>query len=286
MLTRCVSTNFINLTSDVPCAQDLLSAIGHTRRGNLIASQHRKKAQFLGSRVVGYVVSSLGASSSVDFIKSMTHVERHAELVYAESLFEKVWLLRPYSVQCNTECASCCYRRCWGSCIQEIGWPSSRRRMCRNFRVLESVIYVSSYRLNMRTTMTIYRSLGAFIEEADAAYAASLSSSTPPPSVPSNSNSTSKPQAPVEDPSIDPHFRSGVYLGIGMSNIILSLMPGKLATFAELFGYKGNRMFGLKMLTRAGGWGEGERRVEPCGCPRFVLSFCFLECSVSHDRCS
>lgn len=204
--------------------EDLLSAIGHTRRGNLIASQHRKKAQFLGSRVVGYVVSSLGASSSVDFIKSMTHVERHAELVYAESLFEKALLGIVYSGD-------------WLAFIKET--------------------------LNMRTTMTIYRSLGAFIEEADAAYAASLSSSTPPPSVPSNSNSTSKPQAPVEDPSIDPHFRSGVYLGIGMSNIILSLMPGKLATFAELFGYKGNRMFGLKMLTRAGGWGEGERRVEP-----------------------
>ena len=69
--------------------KDLLAAIGHAKRGNLIASHHRKKAQFLGSRVAGYLVSTLGASSSLDFIKSMTAVERHAELVYAESLFEK-----------------------------------------------------------------------------------------------------------------------------------------------------------------------------------------------------
>jgi hypothetical protein len=93
MLMRYVSIyhpRFISLKSNERCSQDLLAAIGHTKRGNLIASQHRKKAQFLGSRVAGYVVSSLGASSSSDFIKSMTDVERHAELVYAESLFEKV----------------------------------------------------------------------------------------------------------------------------------------------------------------------------------------------------
>ena len=83
--------DFVRITSnDWGCPQDLLAAIGHTKRGNLIASQHRKKAHFLGSRVAGYLVSTIGASSTLDFIKSMTDVERHAELVYAESLFEKV----------------------------------------------------------------------------------------------------------------------------------------------------------------------------------------------------
>lgn len=57
--------------------------------GNLIATQHRKKAAFFTSRLAGYVVSSLN-TTGVGFIKSMTDVERHAELVYAESLFEKV----------------------------------------------------------------------------------------------------------------------------------------------------------------------------------------------------
>jgi hypothetical protein len=60
------------------------------------------------------------------------------------------------------------------------------------------------------------------------------------------------------DTSIDEHFRSGVYLGVGMCNIILSLIPGKLATLVELFGYKGDRKLGLELLMKAGGWVEGE----------------------------
>lgn len=70
--------------------EDLLTAIAHTKRGNHIASLHRKKQAFLGSRLAGYVVSTLHPSSVVGFIASMTDVERHAELVYAESLYEKV----------------------------------------------------------------------------------------------------------------------------------------------------------------------------------------------------
>jgi len=70
-------------------SQDLLSAIEHTKHGNSIATKHRKKAASITSRLAGYVVSSLN-TSGVGFIKSMTDVERHAELVYAESLFEKV----------------------------------------------------------------------------------------------------------------------------------------------------------------------------------------------------
>ena len=66
-----------------------MAGIAHTKQGNLIASQHRKKPAFITSRLAGYVVSSLN-TTGVGFIKSMTPVERHAELVYAESLFEKV----------------------------------------------------------------------------------------------------------------------------------------------------------------------------------------------------
>lgn len=65
---------------------DLLSGIAHTKHGNHVAQQHRKKASFLG-----LVASTLGASG-VGFVKSMTPVERHAELTYAESLFEKALL--------------------------------------------------------------------------------------------------------------------------------------------------------------------------------------------------
>ena len=76
--------------------QDLLAGIAHTKRGNVIANQHRKKQAFLGSRLAGYVVSTLH-SSGIGFIKGMTEVERHAELVYAESLFEKAMLGIVYS---------------------------------------------------------------------------------------------------------------------------------------------------------------------------------------------
>ena len=73
--------------------QDLLAAIGHTKRGVHIASKHRKQQTLFGSRIAGFVASSLGATTNsgiINSVKSMTDVERHAELVYAESSFEKV----------------------------------------------------------------------------------------------------------------------------------------------------------------------------------------------------
>ncbi|KAF9555191.1 hypothetical protein CPC08DRAFT_737445 [Agrocybe pediades] len=190
--------------------KDLLAGIQHTKQGNHIASLHRKKQAFLGSRLAGYVVSSVSSAlhhdsdASVQWIKSMTDVERHAELTYAESLFEKALLGIVYSGD-------------WLAFIKEA--------------------------LNMRTTISIYRQLHAYIEHMDAIYA----KSHPRPA-------DSKSKRHIEDPSIDVHFRSGVLLGVGMSNIILSLMPGKLQTLVELFGYKGDRKLGLDALMRVGGW--------------------------------
>ena len=43
-------------------------------------------------------MSTLHPSSVVGFIASMTDVERHAELVYAESLFEKVRIHSAFEV--------------------------------------------------------------------------------------------------------------------------------------------------------------------------------------------
>jgi hypothetical protein len=112
-------------------------------------------------------------------------------------------------------------------------------------------------RLNMRTTIGIYRQLGAFLDDADTTWTETHST----PSQSSSSLDSITPPMPMEDPNIDPHFRSGVYLGVGMCNIILSLMPGKLATLVELFGYKGDRKLGLEMLMKAGGWVD--REAEP-----------------------
>ncbi|KAH9900726.1 hypothetical protein C8Q73DRAFT_675481 [Cubamyces lactineus] len=174
--------------------EDLVDAIAQVRHGNSIASQHRKRAASLPTRLAGLVVGSLN-TSGVGFIKSMTPVERHAELVYAESLFEKALLGIVYSGD-------------WLAFIKEA--------------------------LNMRTTINIYRQLGKYLEAVDAeAQASGLG---------------------PEDPSVDAHFRSGVYLGVGMSNLILSMMPSKLLTIVELFGYKGDRHAGLAYLQKAGGW--------------------------------
>ncbi|KAH9019529.1 hypothetical protein EDB84DRAFT_1516889 [Lactarius hengduanensis] len=170
---------------------DLLSAIGHTKHGNVIANEHRKKVPSLPFRLAGYVTGFAGTN----WVKNMTTVERHAELVYAESLFEKALLGVVYSGD-------------WLAFIKEA--------------------------LNMRSTMQVYRQLGKYLEQMDA-------------------EALARGDGP-EDKSVDVHFRSGVYLGVGMSHITLSLIPGRLATLVELFGYKGDRHLGLALLQKAGGW--------------------------------
>lgn len=92
----------------------------------------------------------------------------------------------------------------------------------------------------MRTTINIYRQLGKYLEAVDAeAQAAGLG---------------------PEDPTIDQDFRTGVYLGVGLSNLLLSMMPGRLLALVELFGYKGDRQAGLQYLYRAGGWSKNSEK--------------------------
>ncbi|GJE96162.1 hypothetical protein PsYK624_123550 [Phanerochaete sordida] len=170
--------------------EDLLAAIGHVKHGNAIAQQHRKRSAALPTRLAGLVIGSLN-TSGVGWVKTMTDVERHAELVYAETLFEKALVGIAYSGD-------------WFAFIKEA--------------------------LNMRTAFNTYRLLSKFLEEADAAAQGGI------------------------DTSIDAHFRSGVYLGVGMSNLILSMMPSRLLALIELFGYKGDRHIGLQTLYKAGGW--------------------------------
>ncbi|KAJ7200925.1 hypothetical protein B0H12DRAFT_1163997 [Mycena haematopus] len=192
--------------------EDLLAALGHTKQGVLIASQHRKKTPYLASRLAGYVVSSLN-TTGVGFVRTMTDVERHAELVYAESLFEKALLGIVYSGD-------------WLAFLKEA--------------------------LNMRTTITIYRSLYKYVCAVDAEYAAELAAKSQSTTTASHPHPTHPPESPL----IDAHFRSGVYLGAGMSTLILSLLPARLLNIIELFGYDGNRAEALDILGRAGGWGD------------------------------
>ena len=103
----------------------------------------------------------------------------------------------------------------------------------------------------MRTAFNIYRTLWKYVEEMDAAAQA-------------------QGKGP-EDRAIDADFRSGVYLGVGLSNLILSMMPSRLLSLIELFGYKGDRHLGLQLLNRAGGWTKASN--EPSVSSGMVSSF-------------
>lgn len=87
-----------------------------------------------------------------------------------------------------------------------------------------------------------------------------------------------------DDKTLDQDFRSGVLLGVGVSNMILSLMPSRLLSIVELFGFKGDRLEGLKLLYQAGGWshdspeptvGAGERICGPY-CLRRLIRFLYF----------
>src|ERR1700735_3509718 len=66
---------------------------------------------------------------------------------------------------------------------------------------------------NMRTTIAMYRQLGQYLAYMHTTYTAFMNSSKP-----------------LSDPSVDSHFRPVVYLGIGVCNMILCMMPGELTT--------------------------------------------------------
>ncbi|CAE6399149.1 unnamed protein product [Rhizoctonia solani] len=93
--------------------------------------------------------------------------------------------------------------------------------------------------LNIRSVVAIYRTLYSFLEEFDEQISANK-----------------KPKSAVSN--IDADFRSGVYLGMGMCLLVFSLIPSRVVIFADLLGYKGDRIEALKLLRKAGGWGTAE----------------------------
>ncbi|KAJ1899263.1 hypothetical protein LPJ66_002217 [Kickxella alabastrina] len=54
--------------------------------------------------------------------------------------------------------------------------------------------------------------------------------------------------------TVDDHFVSGTYFGMGVFNLILSMMPAKLLRFIELVGFSADRKLGLELLAVAAGW--------------------------------
>jgi hypothetical protein len=92
----------------------------------------------------------------------------------------------------------------------------------------------------MWTSIATYRSLGKYIQNADAAH------------------------PDGKDPNLDEDFRSGVLFGNGMTSLVLSLLPSRVLGIVELFGYKGDRTMALDLLAEAGGWDKDDpNQVEP-----------------------
>ncbi|KIJ30491.1 hypothetical protein M422DRAFT_214577, partial [Sphaerobolus stellatus SS14] len=178
--------------------EDLAAAIAIVKHGNTIASQHRKRTSF-ASRLTSFI-----HAPSVSWVKSMNAIERHAELTYAETLFEEAILGIVYSGD-------------WLQFIKEA--------------------------LHMRTCVQIYRLLWKYIQTMDDE--AVVAGKGP------------------HDSDIDNDFRSGVYLGVGLTHILLSLLPKSISVIMEIFGYKGDRHEGLEILAKAGGWASDLSVSEP-----------------------
>lgn len=110
----------------------------------------------------------------------------------------------------------------------------SLRKRTSVLEILPRAFKRTWYSLNLRATFTTYRMLYKYLTAMD-------------------EEARARGEGP-EDTSLDADFRSGVLLGAGMSNIIVSLMPSRLLSIVELFGFTGDRLAGLDMLYRAGGW--------------------------------
>ncbi|KAF8057374.1 hypothetical protein FPV67DRAFT_1723959 [Lyophyllum atratum] len=221
--------------------EDLLAGVGHTRHGNLIASQHRKKVGFFGS--------ILGSTSSHSrFIK---HDGRGAPrgTLFAESLFEKALLGIVYSGDwlasikeaLNMRTTIGIYRQL-GAFLDDADAAYAASIQSTSFPPSSAASTATSFSITTPTTATTTTT-------SDSSLPTSTRPTTPASTIPPTTPTTptSKPRTKTktkktpQDPTIDPHFRSSVYLGVGMCNIILSLMPTELATLVELFEYKGAR---------------------------------------------
>ncbi|KAK0490235.1 hypothetical protein IW261DRAFT_1430992 [Armillaria novae-zelandiae] len=124
----CVGYGFIQCIKAVMSYDDddIVAAIGHTKHATAVALKNRKVSSFT-SKLAGYVVPSLH-TTGVGLVQSMTPVERHAELIYAESIFERSMLAVIYSGD-------------WLAFVKEA--------------------------INMRTSLNIYRLLYKYIKAMD-----------------------------------------------------------------------------------------------------------------------
>ncbi|KDQ55006.1 hypothetical protein JAAARDRAFT_38112 [Jaapia argillacea MUCL 33604] len=202
--------------------KDLLDALQAFQHDLEVINRYRKPS-LLANRLAGMFLS-VYSTTGRRWIRSMTVVELHAELAYAEALFANALVA--------LACAS--------------SW---------------TVFFKEAF--HMMTGFKIYMALGKFVEEMDAQFAIHSEGS--------------------EDPSIDVHFRSGICFGVGIANLILSLIPSKLRSIVKAWDCKADRRVALDLLAKPGGWSEDhdqpsvEAEVEG-----FRRSFCDMSLGLFH----
>lgn len=55
---------------------------------------------------------------------------------------------------------------------------------------------------------------------------------------------------------VDDHFTSGVSLGVGLFNLMISLLPSSLVKLVNFIGFSSDRAYGMDVLEAVGGWEE------------------------------
>lgn len=99
----------------------------------------------------------------------------------------------------------------------------------------ESIVSFLREGLNIRHSYNIYRNLEKYVDFVQQEAAAGKD---------------------ISRYQLDDHFTSGVALGIGCFNVILSLLPTTVVKVAEFMGFSSDREHGLSVLESIGGWDE------------------------------
>ncbi|CAO3650369.1 unnamed protein product [Cunninghamella blakesleeana] len=171
--------------SDIKSTHEALKETIH------LAAQLRKKEGWMNS------LSSLWQQKNpITHLQSMTIIEKHAELIYAEAYLLKAIL----------------------SIIHD-----------------ESILSFVREGLNIRNSYNTYIMLEKYIDFVQQEAAKGKE---------------------IKKYELDEHFASGVCLGVGCFNIILSMLPASVIKVVEFIGFTVNRAHGLETLISAGGWDD------------------------------
>ncbi|KAI9016472.1 hypothetical protein CLU79DRAFT_762701 [Phycomyces nitens] len=134
------------------------------------------------------------ANGGLEYIKSLSCTQRHAELVYAEAYLLKALL----------------------GIIHD-----------------ESMVSFLREGLNIRSSYNTYCTLEKFVSYVQ---------------------HEAEEGKDVSAYKLDDHFTSGVALGVGCFNLVLSMMPPSVVKVAEFVGFSFDRAHGMAMLESIGGW--------------------------------